>query len=444
MGFLLGGLKIIYWFFYIVFAIDLIAFSSKIIFYPNTVSSYGFWWFCFLYTLSPFLYFCRGFFQDFICSINIGGLRLNEYKLGAFIFAIIGIFLFYIFFIGHSNNQDDFSFTIKPNRPMPDFLCKANTFYEIDAEHGIYKLKVNNNFYEVPQKRKYYVRFDKDTNLGIDSFIDGVWFKSADINIKKLSSEPSINQGIFIFITPEKYSDYFIPVIRGMNIKFSIQKELFYMGKFVDNNLKEQNLMRKEEWRSWFNYDAKIKFKAAEVPFFLYLTTPPYMEKMNFDGKDYLNAIYINSMQTIKTDFWLDKEDTIRICYRGCGDKIEFLTNDDKIDNLYCNSFYAYNNVKSDGYLIINNKNDQTCIIDKIIISRGRKWTLNLNPGEEYTIHLDKGDIISSRSSSRYYVNDNIKEADKTYQISRNGDITFKSSVDPQPIFVNVISRRGY
>lgn len=456
MGFLLGGLKIIYWFFYIVFAIDLIAFSSKIIFYPNTVSSYGFWWFCFLYTLSPFLYFCRGFFQDFICSINIGGLKLNEYKLGAFIFAIIGIFLFYFFFVVHSNKQDEFSFTVKPNRAMPDFLCKANTFYEINAEHGIRQLKVNNTFYNVPDSRRYAVIFDEDTNLGIQVFTDGVWFKSANIKINKMSSIPTPNTySILIYLTPNKYSNYALYVNKGSKIDFITQNELFYLGSFNENNLLNESLIRKDNISYWFFKQNKIRFKAAEVPFFLYLKNFPYSEEMEVNVenpesniynivKHKLNAIYLEKGDTIKTNFWLDAGDSVKVKTRPFSELVYSVNNKiiTQITHDYDHNYCFDSDV--DGYLSFSNTSINDIVITKIIINRRKTWELNLKDNETFTINLESGDILNSKSSSRYYVNDSIMEADKTYKISRNGDITFKASVDPQPIKVSVAQRRGY
>lgn len=124
----MGFLLFIYWFCYVIFALNFIVWLLKLLFYPQqfTPLLYKVLIFCSFYTLSPLLYFCRGVLIDFISSIKIKGFQLNEYKLGAFIFAVVGIFLFYIFFIGHPNKQDEFSFTVKPNRPIPDFLCKAN------------------------------------------------------------------------------------------------------------------------------------------------------------------------------------------------------------------------------------------------------------------------------------------------------------------------------
>ncbi len=454
----MGFLRVFYWFWYVIFAINFIVFTLKLIFYPQqfTPFLYKYLFFCFLYTISPLLYFSRDFFIDFISSIKIKGFQLNEYKLGAFIFAVVGIFLFYIFFIGHPNKQDEFSFTVKPNRPIPDFLCKANTFYEIDAEHGIGQLKVNNTFYNVPNFRRYAVIFDEDTNLGIRSFTDGVWFQSANIKINKMSSIPTPNNhNILIYLTPQRYSNYAIYVNKGSKIDFTIQNELFYLGSFNENNLLHESLIRKDNISYWFFKQNKIRFKAAEVPFFLHLKNFPSAEEMEvsvenpeshyFDiVRHKLDAIYLENGEKIKTKFWLDAGDYVNIETRPSVE-ISYLVSDEiNTDKQYISMRGSYCIPDVDGYLSFSNTSGNDLVITKVIIKHKKTWELNLKDNETFTINLESGDMINSKSSSRYYVNDSIMEADKTYKISRKGDITFKASVDPQPIKVSVAQRRGY
>lgn len=62
----MGCLLVFYWFWYVVFALDFVGFFFKYLLYPEKVSNTTFWflWFCFFYTLSPLLYFGRGFILD--------------------------------------------------------------------------------------------------------------------------------------------------------------------------------------------------------------------------------------------------------------------------------------------------------------------------------------------------------------------------------------------
>lgn len=445
----MGFLRVFYWFWYVIFAINFIVFTLKLIFYPQqfTPFLYKYLFFCFLYTISPLLYFSRDFFIDFISSIKIKGFQLNEYKLGAFIFAVVGIFLLYIFFIGHSNKQDEFSFTVKPNRPMPNFVCKANTFYEIKTEQGIYRLNVNNNGYEVPDLKRYIVVFDEDTNLRVAPFTDGIWFKSAEIEIKKLPAEPSIdNSGVLVFITPNKYSNYSLPVSRGMKLDLKQQCDLFYLGEFINDKLLNEILIRKDDFSMRFTDNRIIKFKAAEVPLFLYINNKPFKEKLVVNGKVIGDALHLMPGDIIKTDVWVDKGDHVTFDKQynsfGCWltDRLLFSSGNSDWHELSGFSF-KYFEALEDGYISI--KCLQQTTIDFMKIER-KNIELNLQQNELVKIPVVPGDRYEITSSSRFYLNGKLYDADIIYRYTTSSDsMEIKASVDPRTIIIKVLQRKG-
>ena len=453
----MGCLLFIYWFWYVVSAIDLLLFLIWLIFYPEKYSQqpglyYGLLFF-FLYVISPLFYVYRGVLLDFICSIKIKGVQLNEYKVASILFAIAGISLI-VYFSVSSKNQDNLSFNVKPNRPMPAFLCEANKIYLINAEHGIKGINVNYKLHKIPDFKRCAVIFNYNTKIIIDPYLDGIWFKDGSVEIKKRESEPLNDYAFFIYLTPEKYSDYSMPVNAGIRFDTVEQNELFYVGEFKKDNLLEETLVKKGDWSFWFYEDKIIKFRAAEVPFFLYLKKWPYVEKMNVivdrPGSNYnssvynIDAIYLKPGQIFKTNYWLDKDDSINTKTRP-STELTYLVDDKIISRIKAVDFFSHHKIADyDGYLTLVNKSQHNCVITEISIGHSKNWKLNLKNGESYKINLENGDKISHHSGSRYYVNEHIMDANRTYEQRGRGDFVFKGSINPQTIYIKVLTRRGY
>lgn len=367
--------------------------------------------------------------------------------------------------------QTHWQFTVKPDKEMPVFLCKAKTPYSIETDNRIRGIFIDEKYYDFDKmhlgnKLKFGVLFDKNTNIAVDIYLTGLITKNGEI---KITQDRQLHYPRLLYLSPNEYSYYSIEGKKGMRLDIPRQSESYYVGHFYDGGLNRENLIsnnRNYSFRFWWKY--AVRFKAAEAPFLFVLAKDPYFENLKvrrkpekspfyLEDKSIGNVYLLKKGQIVEMPFWVEKGDRFNIMDKNLSSK----NNPDKnysdlvmikignSDWQRLTNSLAFGQgwsvwAERDGYISL--KALRWCAITEVKIIRKKSWDLNLKQNQSKKIKVYTGDKIESYSRSRYYVDGKLMTPDRAYihNPSSDGYIEFKASVDPKPIRVRVLERRGY
>lgn len=367
--------------------------------------------------------------------------------------------------------QTHWQFTVKPNKGMPVFLCKAKTPYSIEADGRIKGIIIDEKYYSFDKihlgnRLKFIVFFEKNTNIVVKIYLRGLITKRGEINIEE---GWHFNYPRLLYLSPNEYSYYFIECKKGMRLYIPRQNKSYYIGHFQGEGLKKEKLISNNKhysFRFWNKYN--VRFKAAEEPFLFVLAHDPYFENFKVRRKPETSPFYLEDKSTgkiyllkkgeiVKTPFWVEKGDRFDIMDRNLSSKHNPDRNysDVAMIKIGNSGWQRLTNslafgqgwsvwAKRDGYISIRAL--KSCEFTKVKIIRKKSWDLKLKQNHSKRIKVYTGDKIESYSRSRYYVDGKLMEPRRAYihNPSSDGYIEFKASVDPKPIRVRVLERRGY
>lgn len=367
------------------------------------------------------------------------------------IFILTGCGFLYLHYNYHprKNEKIHWTYKIKPDEQIPHFLCKANKIYTFTSKSGISSIIIDNKKHYLGEN-SFIIFFEKDTALDIDTYLDGIWFKRGYLEIWE--GKKGFNYPRLIYLSVDKYSDTLFKVSKGMVYNIPEHRELFYLGQFKKGHKKFETLMKNnggEYFRFWGNYE--VKFRAAEVPFFIILKGEPWFENLTIkygggrnngwqQTKTFPKAYYLKLGDVIKTPFYLDEGDQVEFIIEG-GDESKILCSTNGVD---WEEIYENYTADKTGYLRIKTINQS--IINKISITHNKTWELNLQPGEYKKIKMLDDDLFMIYSETRFYVDGQILESGEYFTFAgyNNRYLEIKASVDPRPINIWVVSRKGY
>jgi hypothetical protein len=394
----------------------------------------------------------------------------SRFRIAIVLFLILGaIGFFYLHYKKAAKPEPRktyWSFKIKPNKPPPHFFCEANQAYLFYSNYGFSSISINGTKYQSNLSRKtksFYISFEKDRKVFLDCYEGGHIFKSGRLVIRAIKD---LKYPRLIWFRKDSYTKPLFKVSKGMRLDLPKLPECFYLGYFKNGFKDHEQLLkidypynRPKHLRFWDSYD--IRFKASEVPFLMTIDGEPYFEPLELTygqyqayrgghggrikKKTFQQAYYLKPKEVIKTPFYLDEGDVVTIGYKTICPKIECSTDGRiwlKPSGIY-EQVWKYR-AKKTGYLRIRAK--EYCSITSIVLSHNKTWQLNLKPGQSKRIEMAPGDILDSRSRSRYYVNGQILEPKvrNIHRANKKMSIEFKGSVNPRLIYVRVFSRRGY
>ncbi|RJO62140.1 hypothetical protein C4544_00720 [candidate division WS5 bacterium] len=362
--------------------------------------------------------------------------------------AIILVFALIYFLVRYGQKQAEevyWKFNVAPDKPMTEFICKANNDYIFKTSGAIKKIYIDG--IEHPGNSSTYIGFKtlfkKDTRIKLDIAMSGYFTSDGTIEIWKGTTQVSFPR-LYVLKT-DTYSDHAINVKKGTRFDVKRSEELYYAGYFRNGALAHEVLVKdKKDMMFQFYDDYAIKFRAGEVPTAL-IIPETYRESLtvtisSIQNRDRrtkeLNAAYfIPAGQVITTPFWLDVGDEVRLSAHYI-----MAATSGAWQKIYGRSFYA----DSSGYLQIKAVQDSS--VDRVHINHNKTWKLNISPDTSSTIQVYKGDILKSYSKSRYYADGKLMDRDTSNEhvVEKDGYIEFKSSIDPNIIEVRVVSRRGY
>jgi len=335
-------------------------------------------------------------------------------------------------------------FEITPDKPMPEFVCKANTDYKFKTSGAIQSIYINGIKHSGKNLRAwigFVISFKKDTNIKIDFDLKGVFARSGIVEVTKgITPDDSPR---FIPLSTYQYSDFSYSVKRGMDLDIKRHGELYYAGYFKNGTLLKNELVKRNTKKAFrFMYDYTIRFKSAEIPFILVIEKQPHIVKLHVHHKsaegnkttNLGNAYLLKPGETLETPFWADKGD---IFYFNT--KIMVATG-----NTWSKTATRSFTAKTDGPIKLKAIEDTA--VDTIHIQRNTSWNLKLAHNESTFIVVNRGDYLISQSKSRYKVDGKIMDRDVINQhpIQKDTALEFKGSVDPRPIGVWVVQRRFY
>lgn len=347
-------------------------------------------------------------------------------------------------------------FKVKKNRPMPNFLCKASTYYKFVATGDINEITIDGISYNTPHYIGFFTSFPCDTSIHLAFQLDGIFVKSGYVNISK-----ELNAGYprMLYLQTEEYSSFYVEVSKCMRIDLPEQRELYYLAVFENGNLaREQLMMNNQNYSLRFYNSSQLKFKAAEIDFPLIIAQNPYFEEMELSyGNKYKRqdvvlkkSFYLNTGDIVITKFWLDKGDWVNFPNINSPEKIycRIDTKNSRWKELGVReNYYFYQRMyeaDKSGYLAL--KAASQIPITKIEIEHKKKWSLPLKNGEIYKIPVYRDDVYLLSSKSRFYFYDQLLNANVTYTYKSpaDGHIKLMGSIIPDSIEVKVVSRRGY
>ena len=160
-------------------------------------------------------------------------------------------------------------------------------------------------------------------------------------------------------------------------------------------------------------------------------------------------AYFLDHGEVIETKFWIDKGDEIGIqpayyeCLLACSTKGKGWRNT-YFDGVFGRPGFRIFQAESPGYLKI--KARERYIIYRIVIVHNKSWYLDLKTGQVKKIKVYPGDILCSSSDSRYYLDDQLLEGSYVHTHVQDEEryLNFKGSINPSPIKIRVVHRRGY
>ena len=331
---------------------------------------------------------------------------------------------------------------------MPDLYCKANVPYSFHTSDSLVEIVINHQEYEVRAGKDFTITFEEDTVINdIDFYFSGIYFKSGILHIWE--NRKSGTQ--LLFLKPNEYSDLLLKVNKGIRLDIPRQKDLYYLGYFKGDSLDHELLVKNDDdyyFRFWNDYN--IRFKAAEVPFVMVFNPSPEVEKLKFNDVIVGNAYYMEAGDIIITNIWLDEGDNVIFDqkYNSFGnwliDRIQLTTgNDNNWSGLsgFSDKYYYSN---GNGFMQI--KCLKNTVLNFIKIVHNKSWSFELEKDEIKKIEVFKGDQIEYHSDSRYYVNNELKESNMSYNrdITIDGFIEFKGSIVKDNIYVKVLKRWGF
>jgi hypothetical protein len=367
--------------------------------------------------------------------------------------------------------QTHWQFTVKPDKEMPVFLCKAKTPYSIETDNRIRGIFINENYYDFDKMRlgnklKFGVFFDKNTNIVVDIYLTGLVTKRGEI---KITQDPQFNYPRLLYLSPNEYSYYSIEGKKGLRLDIPSQSESYYIGHFKGGRfIREHSISNNRYYFLRFWWKHTVKFRAAEKPFLFVLANDPYFENLKIRRKPEKNPFYLeNKMieniyllkkgEIVETPFWVEKGDRFSIMDRNLSSR----QNPDKnysdlvMIKIGNSGWQRLTNslafgqgwsvwAETDGYILL--KGLRGCAITEVKIIRKKSWELRLKQNQSKRIKVYTGDTIESYSRSTYYADGKLMAPNKAYihNSSSDGYIEFKTSVHPKPILVRVLERRGY
>jgi hypothetical protein len=379
---------------------------------------------------------------------------------------ISGLIFFYLNYQSKKKPQPEktyWRFKIKEDGLAPTFRCKANIFYTFKSQHGFqYVYAYRNKCHISTEIKSFSISFPEETTLNFTCKVDGVWFKTGDLEIW----EGEKRWPVLILVTKYRYSNggYKLNVKKGMRLNMPKQKEWYYLGYFKNDRLVDEAKTSNDSnyyFRFWDKYE--LKFKAVEFPFLIEFTSEPFMEKCTvkyghhnreFMEKIVGDAYFIKPGEVIKTSFWLDKGDKVKVYDGDYRNVLKWSVGNGSWRKkwIQCRywgydckkQYHIINNSTNAGYLKL--KAIKHCAINGFTIYHNKKWQFKLGPEQTEKIKIYPGDIIKSESSSRYYVDGHLLKGGYIYTHTQDQErfLKFKGSYDSPWIKVWVVSRRDY
>lgn len=350
------------------------------------------------------------------------------------------------------------TFRIKDRETMQPFICKAGKYYTFRAGAGIAWIRIDGQRYRADGvNRTFVVSFPRDTGVQVQPYTEGMWLKRGSLQVSegKQFIYPEI-----VLLMPNEYSPFSFKVKKGAVYEIDQQREVYFVGFFQGEHLIEQNMARTSS-NFWITcwHDSQMRFRAGEVPFLFIVKKEPYYpglvykygtrEDHDFSrtmNKEFPDAYFLRAGEEVKTPVWLDKGDEVYV--RNKIGPLRVICsvegNDPSEPEKSCENHSCGYEAKESGYLRLQSAG--LSVITEIAVKHRKNWHSKLKDDEEEQIDVFEDDVIRTRSDSRYYVNGNIMEPGRrqNHYVPKDGYLTLKAGLDPKPIFVEIVSRRGF
>lgn len=337
-------------------------------------------------------------------------------------------------------DKKEFEFRINQWNDMPYFYCKGKTKYTFTSTGDIKKVYIGNSWSaNYPIGKSFSIELESPERVKVETELQGVFWKKGLVTVKEGVAEAP--RWTFGYLPAKQLSPFSINVKKGQRLDLAKQNELYYLIYFRSGVEKKRELVKNDgNYFFWFWHDYELKIMPAEVGFSFVGAISPYYESLAVNDKNYGKAIFLAEGETFETPLYIDRWDDISLKSREKWiDNSDYhimvgKTDYDKIDTPY----------DSGGMLTI--KAIKPIVITELSVHRNTRWSFKLKQDEEDKFHVFSGDIITSRSNSRYFVDGNIVEANKSnkYLSCSDRDIIFKGSVNPEEIIVTVEKRKGF
>lgn len=333
---------------------------------------------------------------------------------------------------------------LSEDKHLINFTCKAGTPYTFKSEHGFSDILINGKSFkrrrDISYSRTQYISFwfPYETELLINCFTDGMFFKTGELEIWRDRQE-----GLKLYyLTTDKYLEL-TQVTPGDVLTVYRQNEPMYVvwargGK----KIKEALVTARGNYKHLFRENYDILLRSAEISFLAKKEYKKTREYCKLGDTIIDSVIFLDKGDTHEFKLWLEKKDTFQF-KKLLREKPKQKALTAFVGIQKARFMYGAFHPSAAGYLKV--KAHQKIAIREIKVNRNQSWKLNIKENAAKRIKTYSGDVFKIKCMSRYYINDKLMDSGTTYYKSRqDGYLAFRSSVDPQTIYVWVKKRRGF